>query len=379
MELEKGNFDGRGHFTSLSISAVLILLITFLHYITPTALPVRHDIYYRLYYIPIIISAFSFGLRGGVISALVISILIFPHILFDWGGLLFRNMNMIIEVVLYNIVGILTGFLVSSDRKKRRELEHARARLEESLKELELRGERLIEAEKSLRGQEKLALMGEMSAIMAHEIRNPLGSIQGAAEILSDRVTGTGEEEAVKYASILKKEVKRLDDVVTGLIESARPRERVKGPVALNLVLQDVIYLYSRSARKRGVNIVERYAESLPDVLADEGMMRQVFVNVFLNAVEAVGEGGEVAVSTAAGPEGVTVSIRDSGRGIPEEELHRLFDLFYTTKEEGTGLGLAVTRRIIEEHGGRIEIKSKVGEGTEVVIELPVWKGDNNR
>jgi signal transduction histidine kinase len=376
MELYKRNSNGKGRLTSLAISAVLILLITLLHYVTPTALPVRHDIYYRLYYIPIIISAFSFGLRGGVISALVISLLIFPHILYDWGGLLLRNMNMIIEVILYNIVGVLTGFLVSSDRKKRNELERARTRLEESLRELEQRGERLMQVEESLRGHEKLALMGEMSAVMAHEIRNPLGSIQGAAEILSDRVTDDGEGEAVKYASILIKEVKRLDDVVTGLIESARPRVRKKEPVGVNGILEDVVYLYSRSVRKQGVKVIEKYKDPLPDVLADEEMLRQVFVNVFLNAVEAVDEGGEIAVSTIFGPGDVTVSVRDDGRGIPDEQMDKLFDLFYTTKKEGTGIGLAVTRRIIEEHGGRINVKSRVGEGTEILIELPVWKGD---
>jgi len=220
---------------------------------------------------------------------------------------------MIIEVVLYNIGGILTGFLVSSDMKKRRQLERARTRLEESLTELELRGERLIQVEESLRGQERLALMGEMSAIMAHEIRNPLGSIQGAAEILSDRITGEGEGEAVRYASILTKEVKRLDDVVIGLIESARPKERVKGPVGLNGILEDVICLYSGSARKRGVKIVERYRDSLQDVLADEDMLRQVFVNVFLNAIEAVDDGGEVIVSTDNGPGGVTVLMMEGG------------------------------------------------------------------
>lgn len=371
---EKTHLSHRfGKYTSLAVTVLLIIIITFLHYATPTRLPLRHDIYYRMYYIPIILSAFSFGLPGGVITAVVISLLIFPHIIIDWGGLMLKNLNMIFEVLLYNIVGLLTGFLVSSDRRKRRELEKAHGRLERSLKEIELRGERLMQVEESLRAHEKLALMGEMSAIMAHEVRNPLGSIQGAAEILSDRVKN--DSEAQKYASILMKEVKRLDDVVTGLIASAKPRERAREPVEVNKLLRDVLYLYSQSARKKGVRIDGRLEDDLPQVLADEDMLRQVFINLFLNAVEAVNTGGLITVHSRKHSQGAAISISDTGRGISDEQKGRLFDLFFTTKEGGTGLGLSISKRIIEDHGGKISVESAVGKGTEVLITLPAWKG----
>ncbi len=360
--------------TSVTVIVFLIVIITVLHYTTPTALPIRHDIYYRLYYIPIILAAFTFGLAGGVISGVVISIVIFPHILIDWGGLMLRNLNMIIEVVLYNIVGLLTGFLVSSERKRRIELELAQSRLQESFKELEERGERLLQVEESLRAHEKLALLGEMAAIMAHEVRNPLGSIQGAAELLTHR--SRDDEEAKKYSSILIDEVRRLNGVVTGFIDSARKNESIRERVDVSGVLRDVVYLYSRSALKKGVRVKEWYQDGLPAVLANEDMLRQVFINILLNAVEAVTGSGEVSVSASSSLTGVRVVFHDTGKGIPADIQEKIFDLFYTTREGGTGFGLAISRRIVEEHGGRIEIRSTPGEGTEVIIELPAWNGD---
>jgi signal transduction histidine kinase len=358
-----------GRLTSLSLSLILIISITVLHYVTPTALPLRHEIYYRLYYIPIIISAFSLGLAGGIGSALLISVLVFPHILIDWGGLVLKNLSMLTEILLYNIVGILTGVLVSRERRRRAELEKTTQRLEESLRELEEHGEKLMEIEQSLRAHEKLALMGEMAAVMAHEVRNPLGSIQGAAELLSDKAGD--DDEAKRYASILTAEVRRIGNVVTDLIASARRESGKKSPVEVNRMLGDMASLYSHSARKKKVRVIERHAVGLPPVLGNEDRLRQVFINIFLNAVEAVNTGGEVTVSTEKVPSGVLVSVKDNGPGISREEREKVFDLFHTTKEGGTGIGLAISRRIVEEHGGKIEIRSEEGKGTEVLITLP--------
>jgi signal transduction histidine kinase len=217
--------------------------------------------------------------------------------------------------------------------------------------------------------------MGEMSAVMAHEIRNPLGSIQGAAEILSDTMREDDKESTERYASILIKEVKRLDDVVTGLIDSSRPRVREKEPVNVESILRDLVYLYAVSARTKDIRIVERYGDNLPEVMADEDMLRQVFVNILLNAIEATGSMGEVTVAATVENGNVIVSIEDTGAGIPDDQVEKIFDLFYTTKESGTGLGLAVSRRVIKEHGGRILMKSQVGKGTAVQVQLPPLRG----
>jgi signal transduction histidine kinase len=358
-----------GKLSSISISLIFIVSITVLHYVTPTALPIRHEIYYRLYYIPIILCAFSLGLAGGIGSSLLISILVFPHILIDWGGLVLRNVSMLTEIVLYNVVGILTGVLVSRERMRRAELEKTTGRLEESLVEIQERGERLMEVEASLRAHEKLALMGEMAAVMAHEVRNPLGSIQGAAEILSDKVGN--DPEAKRYTSILTAEVRRLGKVVTDLLVSARRESGEKAPVQVNGILRDMVSLYSQTARKKNIRVGEHYSKELPSVFGSEVRLRQVFINIFLNAVEAVKSEGEIAVSTRKIDSGVLVSVRDNGPGIPIGEREKIFDLFHTTKQGGTGIGLAISRRIVEEHGGKIEIRSGEGNGTEMLITLP--------
>jgi two-component system, sporulation sensor kinase E len=152
---------------------------------------------------------------------------------------------------------------------------------------------------------------------------------------------------------------------------SARREGGEKAPVQVNTMLRDMVSLYSQTARKKNVRVDEHYAEELPSVFGNEDRLRQVFINIFLNAVEAVGSEGEVTVSTRKIDSGVLVSVRDNGPGIPNEEREKIFDLFHTTKEGGTGIGLAISRRIVEEHGGKIEIRSGEGNGTQMLITLP--------
>lgn len=163
-----------------------IIGISGLHYETPLNVPALHDIYQRLYYLPIILAAFWFGLRGGLLSALFVSIVYTPHIVFQWGDHLTMEMEKYLELVLYNVVGGVTGFLSEREQERRLELQQTAHGLEESNRMLKNQAERIIEFEEQLRTAERLSTIGEMSAVLAHEIRNPLGSIRGTAEILKD-------------------------------------------------------------------------------------------------------------------------------------------------------------------------------------------------
>src|SRR5689334_869915 len=169
-----------------AVILTLILSISLLHYLTPLHLPYLHDIFQRLYYFPIILAALWFGFRGGLACSLVVSIAYAPHILFQWGGHLTMGMEKYLEILLYNIVGGVTGLLSQRERERSLELQKTAEGLEESYNKLQAQSERIIAIEEQLRRAEKLSTLGEMAAVLAHEIRNPLGSIRGTAEILRD-------------------------------------------------------------------------------------------------------------------------------------------------------------------------------------------------
>jgi signal transduction histidine kinase len=355
---------------SRQLAAVIlgILFVTVLHYTTPTSKPLYHEVYNRLYYIPIILGAFYYGLRGGITVSLVVSLLFIPHIMVDWGGLLAGNYNMVAEIFLYIVVGAVTGFLVSSERRYREKLEETGERLKESLSELEEKTDLLVQRENELRQSERLSLLGEISAIMAHEVRNPLGSIKGAAEILSDSFKES--DEGYRYTTILEKEVDRLNEVVDNFIRVGSMGREQHVPVAINELIEDLLFFMERFVAQKGVDVRSDLAPGLRSIDGNPNLLRQAFLNLILNAVNAMREGGLLTITTSMADDNIEIRFSDTGEGIPEEAMTRLFEPFFTTRDSGTGLGLSITKRIIEEHGGKIAIESEVGTGTTVKLYL---------
>ena len=204
------------------ILAAFVTGITVLHYFTPLNLPMLHDIYQRLYYIPIIMAAFWFGLRGGVCCALIVSIVYAPHVLFQWGEHIQMELEKYLEIILYNVVGSVTGLLSQRERIRTYQLQQTAIGLERSYEKLSLQSERITEMEGQLRKAERLSTIGELAAVLAHEIRNPLGSIQGTAEILKDDFK-PGDRK-YEFLEIMVKESKRLNNVVEDFLRLARPQ-----------------------------------------------------------------------------------------------------------------------------------------------------------
>ena len=232
-------------------------------------------------------------------------------------------------------------------------------------------------------GPDRLSALGQLSAGLAHEIRNPLGAIKGAVEILEEDYPA-GHPKAEFYAIILK-EVKRLNDVVTNFLNFARPVALHFAPVDVREVLTGLEGLISGQARAYRVQIFTSFHAGPARVMADEALLKQAFLNIALNALEAMPDGGDLAISTRlADPatagildseprqEWMEAIFDDTGCGIFEEHLGRVFDPFFTTKKDGTGLGLAITYRIIENHRGIIRVMSQPGKGTTFVITLPL-------
>jgi len=224
---------------------------------------------------------------------------------------------------------------------------------------------------------EALSTMGTLALGLAHEIRNPLNAAVLQMHLLGKQVDREVQSDAARGSmrdrvSIVVGEIKRLGRLLTEFLELARPRGLAREPVAIGDVLDSVIDLHQAEASARGIG-AERIDEgpAIPPVLGDREKLRQVFVNLFVNALDATESGGSVRIFTRVRGDRVVVEVRDDGKGIAEADLGRLFDPFFTTKPGGTGLGLSIVRKILEQHGGTVVLRSSVGSGTTVEVELP--------
>ena len=217
---------------------------------------------------------------------------------------------------------------------------------------------------------ERLSALGEMAAGISHEIRNPLGIIRSSAELLKKKVTKFDPSNTIP--DIIVEEASRLNNIITGFINFARPRTPVLSPCRIEEVIEKNITYLSTQLKENGYSITKNYQNSLPEIQADANMLYQSFLNVFINAMQAMPGGGNINVGIRADDSIVTIDIDDEGRGINEEILEKIWDPFFTTKEMGTGLGLGIVKNIIESHGGSIQILNRQEGGARVTVELPV-------
>lgn len=245
---------------------------------------------------------------------------------------------------------------------------------------------RIRQLEAEVRRGETLAAAGRMAVGVAHEIRNPLGAIRGAVQLLA-RELGP-DPRLAEYTDVLLKEVDRVNRIIEALLDLGRPVQLRRVPLNLHQLLERVILLSEEAARGTGVTLVRRYDPSLPPILGDEDRLLQVFHNLVRNALDAMKGGGRITLSTRVSRDPlygkidlgggqrtmVEAAVSDEGGGIPAAARGRIFDPFFTTKERGLGLGLAICHRIVEEHRGAIHVDSTEGRGTSVICFLPVAK-----
>lgn len=235
---------------------------------------------------------------------------------------------------------------------------------------LRLTGGRLERAEERAARAERMAMLGRLATGLAHEIRNPLGSIAGSIQILRGS-PGLSEEDR-QLCEIVEREAARLNDLVTDMMELARPRRPAIGPVDVARVARDVVRLAATSGRAvSDVSVVYEGVESAP-VEADGDQLRQLVWNLVRNGVQASTGGGTVRVTISEAAHGVVLAVGDDGVGIDDEARARLFDAFFTTRSQGTGVGLAVVKRIADDHGFTIDVESKHGHGACFRVTMPV-------
>ncbi|MDC3955627.1 sensor histidine kinase [Polyangium jinanense] len=233
-------------------------------------------------------------------------------------------------------------------------------------------GGRLVVATARAEQAERLAALGRLAAGLAHEIRNPLGSIVASIELLRTGGSLGAEDEAL--CAIIERETTRLNELVTDMLDVSRPRAPSKAPMDLAATARDVVVLAGKSGRGRDVPLRFVGPNSLP-IVGDMAQVRQVVWNLLRNAIQASSAGAEVVVRVEADAGGaVVLAVEDRGVGIPPEARERLFDAFFTTRSQGMGIGLAVVKRILDDHGFAIEVESEPGKGTTFRVRIPASK-----
>ena len=227
--------------------------------------------------------------------------------------------------------------------------------------------------QEKVRRSERLASLGRLAAGVAHEIRNPLSSIRGFAQFFMQRFKG--QEKDQEYASTMVKEVDRLNRVITELLDFARPKEPHREPHSLEEILDHTLEVLKPELAKKKVGVEKKYERELPLARVDRDQLSQAFLNLLINSLESMEDGGEIRVEIRRErQDSLRVSIGDTGKGIPSEDLEKVFEPFFSTKRKGTGLGLSIVHQILEGHGGEIQVESQEGEGTFFQITLPIGR-----
>ena len=371
METAENTYKGWKWITSLRACLWLwipIALISFFHYSTMSSHVWLHDIYRRLYYIPIILGAFGFGLKGGLSASLVTSLAYAPHAFMHY----FvhdpaASIEKFLEIVLYNIVAVIAGYLAQKEHMARLSQEAISLELANTLEENKLLHDQLIQAG-------KLKALGELTAGIAHEIKNPLASIQGAAEAIADEIPDSSPRK--KLVEIQKKELNRLTNTLERFISFARPSKFLISDIDLCDLVTHVVDLVAPQASKKSIELTPICTEVPAMVQGDRDQLTQVLVNLVINASNAMDHRGSIKLNVGTDTIGkkkfMVVDVIDSGPGIPEKIREKIFDPFFSTKDDGTGLGLSISTNIVTAHGGFIRVRpGPEGVGSCFSVYLP--------
>jgi signal transduction histidine kinase len=240
------------------------------------------------------------------------------------------------------------------------------------------RGEGIIEqrAQERLRLKEQLnraahlSALGEMAAVISHEIRNPLGIIRSSAELLKKKVTGFDPNNTIP--DIVIEESSRLNNIITDFLKYARPRPPRLAPCRVEDVLEKNLTFLATQLEGKGYSVHKTIGDNLPVVTADADMLYQAFLNIFINALQAMPDGGQIFLEVHAKPDVLEVIIADQGGGVPPALLGKVWDPFFTTKDKGTGLGLGIVKNIVDAHGGDIFIENASDGGARFIIHFPI-------
>lgn len=314
------------------------LFISYLHYSTIPEIYALHDIYIELYYIPALLGALLFGLRGAIMAYLLGAVLYLPYVFVSWTGIFLHEINRLLHFLLTGLFALLTGLLVDRERRNREQLEKERY----------------------------LAGIGQVATTIVHDLKNPLITIlayarrikegKGSVDIAIDTITDAAQD---------------MQKIVHDVLDFAKP-------IRLELKQEDIRDVINRAcdfcktkAEEKGVILSINFPAEPVNILIDSFHMERALTNLISNAIEASSKGQNITIKTVADKNYLSMRIKDQGSGMDKETLENMFIPFYTKKSGGTGLGMPIAKKVIEGHQGKIRVESQPGMGTEVTIELP--------
>ncbi len=345
-----------------SIAAMIVLLAVATWFTPPHAVAL-HNVLHHLNFLPFMMAGMLFGWRGAV-NALLFGVAVqMPIIMRHWTRWPMDAQDQVLELAIFGSAGIIAGLLADRERVQRKRVELTKRELEDVYTELR-------ENVEKMKRTERLSAAGQLAASLAHEIRNPLASISGAAGIL--KRGNASEDNRQECLGILEKESQRLNKLLTNFLDFARPRLPRYQKVDPAALVTSVTVLARHAAMRQRVEVIDELPKQLPMIDCDAEQMKQVLLNVVLNAIQATQGGGRVVVRALAAAGAVSIEVSDEGCGMPAQELDRMFEPFYTTKESGTGLGLAVAANIVAQHGGSLRGTNNAGRGMTFRLELPL-------
>ena len=285
----------RKDFWWLILIGVLVVTISILHYMTPTTEGHFHLIYMQAYFMPILIAAFQFGVRGGVITALMISLIYVPHIMLQWVGDTEHTLLGALQIIMFNIIGYLTGLKAQKENHEKVKYQVAANDLEKSLEKLRQQSNELADLEEQLRFSDRLAIVGELTSSLAHELRNPLGTIRGTVEILNEELPE--DTKKTEFFQILVQETERMSAVVENYLNFARKQSEPASQYDVREIVNNTCLILASRARKEQINI-QKYLPDNPIFLkGDPNDLRQILVNLLLNAIEAMSSPGQITLA----------------------------------------------------------------------------------
>lgn len=313
--------------------------------------------------VPVLSTATNMGvIATAIASVAAIAALLAPLLLIDWRHyemepegwhiLAIRCLVMAAAAVLVNALGAA--------------IRAEAARNKATAEKLAVANENLLAAEAAMRRAERLAALGQLTAGLAHELRNPLASIKGSADLLA-RTAGERDAMSRELGEIISSEVDRTNLLVTRFLDFARPLEPRRE-------MTDITDVIDRAAKRAGVTIEREYSKEVPRLAIDPALMEQVFINLLTNAAQASAPDAPITVATRAVNDEAEICVVDRGCGIPPDKIETIFNPFVTTKQNGVGLGLAIVARIVDGHGGRMAVESEPGKGSTFRIWLPIRK-----
>jgi signal transduction histidine kinase len=347
----------------LGLLAAMVIAIGVLHHL---AAPNKmHWVYIlqRLYYVPIVLAGLIMGWRGGLVVALLAGgafVMGTPSI---WTVSRVDVLDEVLEICMFCLVGVLSGVLSDHRRKQEGVLRRTSEELRQAHEELEKNFEGMKRAE-------RIYALAQLSAGLAHEIRTPLASLEGAAALVQRESQPEGQRR--EFLGIIQKESRRLNRLLTAFLEFAKPREPELNMVEVSEILDSVIILVQHACDASQLELRRLIEPGLPMVECDSEQLKQVLINLVMNACQAMPMGGLVLLTAQRDGTNINIDVQDRGGGIDESNLEKIFDPFFTTKESGTGLGLSVAHQIVTRHKGSLSIVRNSAQGVTVRVVLPL-------